>query len=194
MIRSKKTWEKIYQEKSTPWDAGQPKPFIAKIVERGKVKPCLALDIGCGTGNETIYLAKRGFNVTGIDISENAIEIAKEKAKIEGVECEFIALDFLNLKLEKKFDFALDCACFHFLEEQEREKYVEKVSSLLNSGALFLLIVSSDKESFKGPFQFSKQEIQDLFSEAFEIESIKIGVLEKHKERPMPYFCIMKKK
>jgi len=65
------------------------------------------LDIGCGTGRHSIELAKRGYNVTGIDLSECMLERAIEKAKESKVKVEFIKADARDLKFEKEFDLAL---------------------------------------------------------------------------------------
>lgn len=73
MLRTKEEWEKIYRNKETPWNAEIAEPYLAKLIKKKKIKPGQALDLGCGTGNESIFLAKNRFNVTGIDISEKAI-------------------------------------------------------------------------------------------------------------------------
>lgn len=190
MQRTKATWEKIYQEGKTPWDFKQAEPYLVKL----KIKPCHALDIGCGPGNESILLAKQGFNVTGIDISENAIAKARERAITEKVNVEFIATDILDFKPINQYDFVLDRACFHFLGPEERQKYIQVVTNSLNQNGLFLLFVSSDKETSKGPYQFSEKKLRELFNPYFKIEKIELITLETHLEKPMPYVCQFRKR
>ncbi|MCC7571791.1 MAG: class I SAM-dependent methyltransferase [Candidatus Methanofastidiosum sp.] len=79
--------------------------FIEKEIKHDKSKKIL--DIGCGTGRHSIELAKRGYNVTGIDLSERMLEMAKQKAKDAKVNAEFIKADARYLKFEKEFDLAL---------------------------------------------------------------------------------------
>jgi len=79
--------------------------FIEKEIKHDKSKKIL--DIGCGTGRHSIELAKRGYNVTGIDLSERMLEMAKQKAKNAKVNAEFIKADARYLKFEKEFDLAL---------------------------------------------------------------------------------------
>lgn len=79
--------------------------FIEKEIKKDKSKKII--DIGCGTGRHSIELAKRGYNVTGIDLSECMLERAIEKAKEAKVKVEFIKADARELNFEKKFDLAL---------------------------------------------------------------------------------------
>lgn len=65
------------------------------------------IDIGCGTGSHSLLLSKRGYSVTGIDISKKMIEIARGKAEIEKAEIEFLVQDMRNIRLNKKFDCAI---------------------------------------------------------------------------------------
>lgn len=194
MLRKKEEWEKIYKTERTPWDAVSPEPYLVGLVERKVIYSTAAIDIGCGTGNETIFLASRGFLVTAFDISATAISRAQEKARRAGVVCDFQVADVLKFEPRQKYNFCLDRACFHFLDPQERPKYVANVTSWLNPGALFLLIVSSDQESFKGPYQFSRKEITESFSRDFDILSLELISLEIHKEKPKPYATLLKKK
>jgi methylase of polypeptide subunit release factors len=64
-----------------PWNTETPPDAIVQLVNSGKIKPCKTIDLGCGAGNYAIYLAGKGFNVTGIDLSPMAVKFAKENAK-----------------------------------------------------------------------------------------------------------------
>ena len=72
-----------------PWNIETAPDALVELVESGRVKPCKTIDLGCGTGNYAIYLASIGFDVTGIDISQTAIEIARENAEKKDVKCNF---------------------------------------------------------------------------------------------------------
>ncbi|NIP43326.1 MAG: methyltransferase domain-containing protein, partial [candidate division Zixibacteria bacterium] len=72
--------EHIYRnldEADIPWNRTHPPDMLVEMVEGGAVRPCRALDIGCGTGNYSLYLAGRGFEVTGVDLSAGAIDLAR---------------------------------------------------------------------------------------------------------------------
>jgi 2-polyprenyl-3-methyl-5-hydroxy-6-metoxy-1,4-benzoquinol methylase len=105
--------ERIYRKtplNEIPWNIETPPEVLIRLVESGKVKSCKTIDLGCGTGNYSIYLASLGFEVTGIDISPTAIEIAQENAKKKGIKCHFYianVLDNFN-EIKDTFDFAND--------------------------------------------------------------------------------------
>lgn len=65
------------------------------------------VDIGCGTGRHAIELAKRGYSVTGIDLSEAQLKKAREKAEQANVKVEFLRYDARNLPFENQFDAAI---------------------------------------------------------------------------------------
>ena len=74
-------WDVMYLFKKTPWDTGITPPEIVAVIESGKVPIGRALDLGCGTGTNAIYLAQHGFTVTAIDVSRRAIALAKRKTR-----------------------------------------------------------------------------------------------------------------
>lgn len=188
-------WEKVYENKATPWDVSLPENELVSYVERKIIKPCKVLELGCGHGNDSIFLAKNGFKVTAIDISENAIAEAKKRAEEAGVQINFFADDASQLSsLKGTFEFIYDRACFHFVLEEKRADYIKNVNRLLVKNGYFMLIASSDQERVKGPYQFSKEDIKRLFGNTFEILEIRLITLEQHKEKPTPYFCLMRKK
>jgi 2-polyprenyl-3-methyl-5-hydroxy-6-metoxy-1,4-benzoquinol methylase len=195
MADVRRDWEQIYKNKAVPWDVGQAEDALVKLINSDFIKPCKVLEIGCGTGNDAIFMAKKGFDVTAIDISKTAIEEAKKRAEKAGVHCNFLAEDIAELKsVSDKFDFLYDRACFHFIPEEKRDKYIQAAKKLLVKDGCFVLIVSSEKDPVKGPYQFSKDDIKQLFGKDFDILEIKLITLEQHKEKPTPYFCLMKKK
>jgi len=89
MGNDKEIFEKIYEEGAV-WTESEPPKELVELVESGKIKSCRVLDVGCGEGFYAIYLASKGFDVMGIDISENAIRLAKENAAKQGVKIKFI--------------------------------------------------------------------------------------------------------
>lgn len=79
--------------------------FLEK--ELGFDKSLKLIDIGCGTGRHSIELSKRGYSVTGIDLSESMLEKAREKAKLQGLQIDFLRHDARDLPFEGKFDMAI---------------------------------------------------------------------------------------
>ena len=102
-----------YKTGDTPWDAGKPDFNLIETVTENDIEYCKALDVGCGTGDNSIWLAQNRFQVTGTDVSDIAIEKAKEKTSKARVECDFILVDFLKNRIEGlPFGFLFDRGCF----------------------------------------------------------------------------------
>jgi cyclopropane fatty-acyl-phospholipid synthase-like methyltransferase len=132
------------------------------------------LDAGCGTGENALYFASRGYTVTGIDFIEEAIRRAKRKAAERGVQATFLVQDALTLKgWSERFDNVIDCGLFHGFSDEDRRRYAEGVAAVLRPGGrLFLLCVSDEEPGTHGPRRVSKKELHDAFAEGWVIESI----------------------
>ncbi len=161
--------------------------YYQKLAEL-RVKPCKTIDLGCGAGNYAIYLAGRGFDVTGIDISPAAIKIAKESAKKKRVKVNFVVADVLGdmKEVAGTFDFAYDWEMLHHLFPDKREKYVKNVHRLLNPGGKYLSVCFSEKDpEFGGTGKYretplgtvlyfsSGDELRELFGPYFIIKELK---------------------
>jgi SAM-dependent methyltransferase len=196
--------DKIYRKaplNEIPWNIETPPSQLVQLVDSGKVKPCKTIDLGCGTGNYAIYLASRGFDVTGVDFSPTAIKIAKENAKKKGIKCNFLVSDVLGDLCEVKdtFDFAYDWELLHHIFPEQRRIYVENVHKLLNPRGKYLSVCLSEKDpEFGGSGNYrvtrldtilyfsSEHELRDLFEPYFNIRELKTIII---RGRPMPHFA-----
>ncbi|MBW2220772.1 MAG: methyltransferase domain-containing protein, partial [Deltaproteobacteria bacterium] len=146
-------FKKRYKSGDTPWDAGQPDFNLIETVIKNPVLSCKALDVGCGTGDNSIWLSQKGFQVTGTDIADIAIEKAKEKASKAKVKCDFILDDFIKNKIDGgPFGFVFDRGCFHsFSSEGDRRRFAQNVAAHLEEAGLWLTIVGNADEDRRGP-------------------------------------------
>jgi 2-polyprenyl-3-methyl-5-hydroxy-6-metoxy-1,4-benzoquinol methylase len=143
----KEILEKTYEKPGAVWTSSKPPVELVELIESGKVKPCKCLDIGCGEGFYSIYLASKGFDVTAIDLSENAIKYAKQNARDAGVDVKFIAMDVTDLnKICEKFDFVLEWALLHLIMPEEREAYVGMVCNLLNENGKYFSVCFNERD------------------------------------------------
>jgi ubiquinone/menaquinone biosynthesis C-methylase UbiE len=196
MVYDKETLERMYKEGNPPWDYGRPCDQLAGFVNENK--PCRALDVGCGTGTDAIFLAKNGFNVSAIDISEEAIKIARSKAEKSGATVDFRVADVLNIPFETEtFEFVNDNGCFHQLDKTVWESFVKEVSRVMKTKARYLMKCFSDKEppNPRITHRISKETIRQYFSESFNILYIRPIIIEgrihgNHKG----YSCLMERK
>ena len=164
-------WEDVYRrgdEGPYPWDLGRPRDFLVQLLERGMIEGDRALDPCCGLGTNGLYLAEKGFNVTGIDISEKAVKIANRKArKTENIN--FKVHSFMDMDFEPgSFDFVLDIGCFHHVAQEDRQEFIENVRRVLRPGGRYLLMCFSDR-MVPAWNHFSEQQVRGLFSGHFNI-------------------------
>ncbi len=142
-----------------PWNNETPPQLLVELLDTRKVLPCRAVDLGCGAGNYAIYLAERGFDVTGIDFSPTAIKLAGQNAKAKNVKCSFIVADVVDQLGEFKdtWDFAYDFGLLHHILPKQREKYVRNISRILNPKAKYLSLSFSEKDTgFGGSGKYRK--------------------------------------
>lgn len=171
-----KEWDRIYRRyplETLPWELGKPRKMLVELVEKGLIQRGKALDVCCGAGTNAVYLAEKGFQVTGIDISSKAVEYAKEKATKANVKIQFMVQNFLELPFrDEEFDFIFDMGCFHHVNVEDRILFIKGIHRILKKDGYYLLVCFSYKN---GPARnhFTRKQITELFSNYFEIKEIK---------------------
>jgi SAM-dependent methyltransferase len=169
-------FEERYKTGDTPWNHDAPDVNLVDMVAQWPIPTCNALDIGCGTGDNAIWLAQQQFVVTGCDFSQTAVETAIQKASRAGVDCTFLAADFLENGIsDSPFGFVFDRGCFHSVDaDTERMQFVENVSTHLEAGGLWLTLVGNADEPERevGPPQLTAKELVAAVEPYFEIVSL----------------------
>ncbi len=153
----------IYRMGAPPWDTPPPKELKEVIEGPDALAPGNALDVGCGSGANVIYLAKHGWHATGVDFSPVAIRIARDMAGsvpnahfIEGD-----ATKLTRLEIAQPIDLAIDMGGYHSLPQDAKPVYVAQLASLLRPGTPLLM--------WQG-IGLKPDEIPDVFGRDFEIE------------------------
>ncbi len=146
-MNTKDDYDDMYRDPTgPPWDIGAPQPALTETLDR--VRGPKVLDIGCGTGDLAIALARRGHDVTGIDLSDVAIATARAKATAAGRTVDFAAQDATDLHLPAApFDTVYDSGLLHSLVRYGTgtDRYLARLPQLAAPGAtLFVLTVSID--------------------------------------------------
>lgn len=137
-----------YQQGDVPWDAELPPPEVLATVET--LQPGRALDVGCGYGRASIYLAQHGWQVAGVDFIETAVVEARRRAAAAGVETAvaFYVGPVTDLSfLDGPYDLALDVGCMHSFDASQLAAYAAGLRRLVRPGGLYLLFAHLRNET-----------------------------------------------
>jgi SAM-dependent methyltransferase len=167
-------WEASYT-RDTPaaWDIGRPQPAFVRLADKGLLTGLL-LDVGCGTGENSLLAASRGADVIGIDLSPTAIARAREKASERGLAARFEVADGLDLeRLAFTVDTVIDSGVFHVFDDGDRARYVASLAAALKPGGVCYLMCFSDRQPGTwGPRRVRADELRAAFSEGWVVESL----------------------
>lgn len=190
------SWNESYASGQLPWDTGQPEPLLVEFVTSGAVKPCPTLEIGAGTGTNAIWLAERGFEVFGVDVSLLAIERAHAKMGRRALRCRFVTWDFLATPPPGgPFQFVFDRGCFHVFDEPgERQRFAAQVAAALRPGGLWLSLIGSTEGPPRevGPPRRSAQEITLAIEPVLEIVELRSAEFREHNTNA--WFCLSRQR
>jgi SAM-dependent methyltransferase len=166
-------------EGTPTWDLGRPQAAVVRLAESGLVDGAV-LDVGCGTGENALFLAARGHHVTGVDLARSAIAQATAKAAERQIAAEFVVADALELeRLGQQFDTVIDVGCFHALQPFDRPRYAASVRAALRPGGRAIVLCWSDRNPFGyGPERVSRRDIRATFRTGWLVEGIDGETLE----------------
>lgn len=140
-------WNDRYSTKDTPWDSGEASHELQRVLEQGLIRPCRALELGCGTGTNAIFLAQQKFDVTAFDLSTLAIEQAKAKAVRGRLNVRFEAGDILHLPdLGKPFGFVFDRGVYHHLRNVDLFGFLKTLDRVTQPGSLYFTLARNANE------------------------------------------------
>jgi SAM-dependent methyltransferase len=190
------TWNDRYASGDPlPWDTGTPDPLLVEMVESRLIPPGRTLEVGCGTGTNAIYLASRGFEVLGVDISPLAIEKAQSKG---AVRCRFETGDFLAAApAGGPFDVVFDRGCFHvFDEDRDRARFAERVASQLADRGLWLSLVGSTEGPPRdaGPPRRSARDLVNAIEPHLELVELRTAEFGVNEEQLRAWRCLSRKR
>ncbi len=169
------SWEDAYQT-TPPWDVGRPQPAFVELVKTGELNRGNVLDVGCGTGENALYLAEKEFSVTGVDLTNRAIAAARAKAAERRLRVDFREGNALSLDFkEGVFDNVIDSGLFHIFPDDDRPVYAREVARVLARGGKYFMLCFSEKEptNWGGPRRVTRNEIEATFSSFFKINYIR---------------------
>ncbi|WP_111509703.1 class I SAM-dependent methyltransferase [Mycobacterium kyogaense] len=167
-------FENFYSSQTPPWVIDEPQPAVVALADAGHIRGRV-LDVGCGTGEHTIYLARLGHDVLGVDGAPTAIDIARRHAAERGVAAQFAVGDAFDLSAilgdGPLVDTVLDSALFHVFDDADRQRYVRSLGRATRPGALVHVLALSDAGRGFGP-QVTARELLDAFGVDWSVEDL----------------------
>jgi SAM-dependent methyltransferase len=177
--------QKVYQKAEKPadllWHSEEPSKFLVAAMQR-RGGPGSALDLGCGAGIFSVFLAKNGYQVTGLDFIPKALEMADQHAQKEKVKVKWVQADLLEYNDSQLYDIILDSGCLHTIVN--KEKYKEQILKWLAPGGDFILGHFGRRNFFDwrpvGPIRRGKKELERFFAPELRMigydETVQTGV------------------
>ena len=165
------------------WDTGVSPPELERFV--GSHPPGRALDLGCGTGTNGVYLARHGWEAVGVDFAGRAIAKARRRARDAGVSCAFLVGDVTRLAVAGPFDLALDLGCLHSIPVGGRAGYAAGLGRVVRPGGTYLLYAFAPG----GPaFGLTHEDVRATFADAFDVVSVEEG-----RGRPSAWYTLVRR-
>jgi cyclopropane fatty-acyl-phospholipid synthase-like methyltransferase len=165
----------MYRVGFTPWDTGEVPGELAALIEGDAAIPAgRALDIGCGTGTQSVYMARNGWKVTGVELLDQPLRRARDRAAAAGVAVEWIKADVTRLAeagLEPGYTLLFDRGCYHGLGEQQRAAYALGATELAAPGATLLLMAFASNRVLAGPQGADREQIAAGFESGWTLDS-----------------------
>ena len=173
----RRDWDESYLAGNMPWDTAEPAPVLVELCEAGRLPPGRALEIGSGTGTNARYLASQGYDVSAVDVSGAAIDLATAAADPAGGSVEFRRLDFLAGEPPAgPFDLVFDRGCFHSLDDPaEQRRFAERVSECLASHGIWVSLLGSTEGPWRdhGPPRRSARDVVLAVEPSLEIVELR---------------------
>jgi len=168
-------WDLIYREGCPPWEIGRPKTELIRVLNEWDLPRGTALELGCGTGSDAIYLAQQGFDVTAVEVSPTALERARRRGMQEGAQVHFVLDDVFEFTASgEPYDFIYDAGFYHFIRRVRLEAFLDMLWRLTKPGSFYLpLAGNADETTEDGPPRVSERALRSELGRLLEIVALR---------------------
>jgi SAM-dependent methyltransferase len=197
MAEERTDFAQRYATGQTPWDSGVADEELLRILNAGKLTGKTVFEFGCGTGMNAIEFARRGFQVTAVDLVEQPIKVAREKARKENVKVDFRAADVLRDDLGGPYDILFDRGVYHCLRTENLKLFQEFLKRVTHPGTGWLSLAGNAKEDHDpGPPTVHEHEIRAELGPLFDIVELREFRFTTHDSdfRPLGWSILMRRK
>lgn len=196
---SVRDWNASYLANETPWDSGLVARELRILTTRLRGKGQKALELGCGSGTNALYLASCGFDVTGVDIASEAIARAQLQAASLGLSARFLQQDLTQWQChEGAYDLLFDRGCYHCLRrEGQVHRYLSLAAAAVKQGGAALVLTGNcDSHNTSGPPKLSASDLVRDWEGSFEILELSSTFFEdaRHTPGPLGWSCFMRRR
>jgi SAM-dependent methyltransferase len=191
-------WDEKYRQGTPIWDVGAVHSELPKVFEEYKFpKGGTLLEIGCGTGADAIYLAKKRFEVTAVDCSPIALERARLRGEQQNALLRFVLDDIFDfVRTASQFDIVYDAGFYHYIRNVKLEQYLDILWRLTKPGSWFFCLAGNVSESAEdSPPQVSEDDIRFELGRLFEFIHLRPARFETN-QRPQGFIgwsCLMRR-
>jgi SAM-dependent methyltransferase len=200
MSSEQEHWDNRYVQGDTPWDTGQSSSELVRVLDEEHITPCAAIDLGCGTGTNAIYLASHGFDVTAADISPTAIDRCRMRRATTDVRIRCLQADLLDPPedIGGPYSFFFDRGCYHVLRLVNVQAYFRTLERILAPSAVGLVLTGNAKEPMEhGPKPVTEEEFRADWEKLCEVLWMRDFRFDANIEggvRPLGWSCLVRRR
>ncbi|MEN6458997.1 MAG: class I SAM-dependent methyltransferase [Thermoguttaceae bacterium] len=160
-----------YRAGTPSWDANEPHAELIRVLEEHRLRPQTVLEVGCGSGADAVWLARRRFEVTAVDHSPIAIERARLRAEQQNALLRLVLEDAFDFAQSAgQFDFVYDAGMYHSVREKKLDRYLDMLWRVTRPGSYYLCLAASPAEPpvEGGPPQVAEDDLRNELGRLFE--------------------------